>query len=79
MLQKKFDTILSTRSNRLKNESKLNKFLNSVFQYKLKSIPPQPQTKNPAADSSDFENEMKSMKDEISKLILKVTDLQPIV
>ena len=76
MLQKKFDTILSTRSNRLKNESKLNKFLNSVFQYKFKSNPPQPQTKNPAADSSNFENEMKSMKDEISKLILKVTDLQ---
>ena len=79
MLQKKFDTILSTRSNRLKNESKLNKFLNSVFQYKFKSNPPQPQTKNPAADSSNFENEMKSMKDEISKLILKVTDLQSIV
>ena len=74
---KKFDNILRTpRSNLLKNESKLNEFLNSAFQYKLKSNPPQPHTKNHAADSSHFENEMKSMKDEISKLILKVTDLQ---
>ena len=74
--KKKFDTILSTRSNLLKNESKLNEFLNSAFQYNLKSHPPQPQTKNHAADSPNFENEMISMKDEISKLILKVTDLQ---
>ena len=73
---KKFDTSLSTWWNLLKNESKLNEFLNSAFQYKLKSNPPQPHTKNHAADSSHFENEMKSMKDEISKLILKVTDLQ---
>ena len=74
--KKTFDAILSTRSNLLKNESKLNEFLNSAFQYKLKSNPPQPHTKNHAADSSHFENEMKSMKDEISKLILQVTDLQ---
>ena len=53
---------------------KLNEFLNSSFQYKLKSNPPQPQAKNHATDSSNFKNEMKSMKDEISKLILKVTD-----
>ena len=71
---KKIDTILSTQSNLLENESKLNEFLNSPFQYKLKSNPPQPQTKNHAADSSNFENELKSMKDEISRLILEVTD-----
>ena len=71
---KNFDTILRTpRSNLSKNESKLNEFLNSAFQYKLKSNPPQPQTKNHEAVSSNFENEMKSMKDEI---ILKVTDLR---
>ena len=72
---KKFDTILSTQSNLLKNESK---FLNSAFEHKLKSNPPQPQTKNHAADTSNFENEMKSTKDEIRKLILKNTgtDLQ---
>ena len=73
---KKIDTSLSTWSNLLKNESKLNEFLNSAFQYNLKSNPPQPQTKNHAADSPNFENEIKSMKDEISKLILKVIDLQ---
>ena len=54
----------------------MNEFLNSAFQYNLKSNPPQPQTKNHAADSPNFENEMISMKDEINKLILKVTDLQ---
>ena len=43
--KKKIDTILSTQSNLNKNESKLNEFLNSPFQYKLKSNPPQPQTK----------------------------------
>ena len=70
--------MLGTSSNLLKNESELNEFLNSAFQYKLKSNPPQPQTKNHVADSSNFENDMKFMKDEISKLILKATgtDLQ---
>ena len=70
--------MLGTSSNLLKNESELNEFLNSAFQYKLKSNPPQSQKKNHAADSSNFENEVKSMKDEISKLISKHTgtDLQ---
>ena len=31
LLKKEFDTILTTRSNLLKNKSKLNEFLNSAF------------------------------------------------
>ena len=50
--------------------------IHSAFQYKPKSKPPELETKNHAADTSNFENKVKTMKGEISKLILKVTDLQ---
>ena len=33
----------------------MNKFLNSAFQYKQKSNPPQPQTKNNVADTLNSE------------------------